>query len=143
VDPVGHPHAQRSPGGGERRGRAGRGRRDAQIVGGASAAAADEVAAVAKRTPRGNEIQRAIAPPVRVSASSSSPSPAWGRRREKPSTKRAAAAASRVSTQPATPARVGSLGRSERPTLARSHSAIRSRSIAVRSRSDISDPLPL
>ncbi len=62
----------------------------------ASAAAAVEVAAVAKRTPRGNEIQRATTPPVRASATSSSPSPASARCREKPSTKRAIAAARRA-----------------------------------------------
>ena len=53
----------------------------------ASAAAAEDVAAVAKRTPRGKEIQRAMAPPVRLSGAASSLSTRSVERRENPSTR--------------------------------------------------------
>src|SRR3954469_19928222 len=68
----------------------------------ASPAAAEDVAAVANRTPRGNEIQRASAPPVRTSAVDSSPSSPFGRR-DQLLLRRAIAVSSRAPSQLETP----------------------------------------
>src|SRR4051812_24904323 len=104
----------------------------------ASPAAAEDVAAVARRTPRGNEIHRASAPPVRTSAVDSSPSSPLDRR-ENRCVSRAIAVSICAPTQVPTPPRPSSVPSPRVVVVPGSQSsALRSLSLTVRSRSDIS-----
>src|SRR4029079_15530855 len=114
----------------------------ASIPHAASPAAADDVAAVARRTPRGNEIQRASAPPVRTSAvdSSSLSSPPPLGHREKRWVRRAIAVSIWAPSQVPTPPRATSFV-TARVVVPRSQSSeLRSFLLTVRSRSAIYGP---